>query len=881
MKVKPVSFLMVLILCILFGLNGQAFAGIETPENHFGFKPGADRMLLDYEDLIGYLKKLEAASPRLKLVDIGKSPMGKTMYIAFFSSEENIENLDKLKKINRRLALDAAIPGQEKQTLIEQGRVFFLATLSMHSDEVGPSQAAPLIAYELVTTKEPRVLKWLDDVVYMMNPNNNPDGMDMVVNYYKKTKGSKYEGTSMPGVYHKYVGHDNNRDYISLTQEDNKAVAAVYNLDWFPQVMVEKHQMGSGTVRYTVPQAHDPIAENIDEGIWNWTGIFGANMITDMTREGLAGVSQRYIFDEFWPGAATTALWKNTITFLTEAASAHYAKPMFIEANELGAYGKGLSEYKKSINMPLPWPGGWWRLSDIVAYEVTSTMSIIKTASLHREAILEYRNDLCRKEVNKGKTQPPYYYVLPLGQHDTGELVHLVNLLKEHGVEVYKLTGDKVLDKRIFKKGDIVVPLAQPFRPFIKEVMSPQEYPVRHYTPGGKIIKPYENTSWSLPLHRGVETAAIKRPAKGLDSLLKKIAGPFRLLQGTPDKFWAAFFKVSENESYKAAFLAVTLGLKTERLRKCVTVKDLKIPCGSFVVYHNGKKAGKIKKLLKSLQVSPLFVQEAVKLETAPLKMPRIALVETFFHDMDAGWTRYLFDTYHIPYKVLRPGDFKTTDFVKNFDVVLFPDMDKTVLMEGKWKAEGSGRYYIPSYPPEYTKGIGKKGMERLMTFFAGGGIIVSWGKSTGLFLSTLEIPGGKDRKEEFQLPAEDMYSDLRKSGVYCPGSFMKVDLLPGHPLTKGMGKQTGIVLQGGPVFSTYPPEMDMDRRVIAKFPEKDIFLSGYCEKEEQLANRTVMVWLKKGKGQMVLFGFNPHYRASTQATFKLLFNAMLLERLR
>ena len=300
----------VLLLVFFFGFTGRVSGEIETPEKHFGFKPGADRMLFDYEALIGYLQKLEAASPRVKLVEIGKSPMGKKMYIAFFSSEENIKNLDKLKEINRRLALDADITEQERETLVKDGRVFFLATLSMHSDEVGPSQAAPLIAYQLVTTRDPGKLEWLDNVVYMMNPNNNPDGMNMVVDYYKKSKDTKYEGTSMPGVYHKYVGHDNNRDYVTLTQEDNKAIAAAYNLEWFPQVMVEKHQMGSNTVRYTVPQAHDPIAENIDAGIWNWTGIFGSNMITDMTKKGLAGVAQRYFFDEYWPAPPLPAYGK-------------------------------------------------------------------------------------------------------------------------------------------------------------------------------------------------------------------------------------------------------------------------------------------------------------------------------------------------------------------------------------------------------------------------------------------------------------------------------------------------------------------------------------------------------------------------------------------
>ena len=206
------------------------------------------------------------------------------MYIAFISSEENISNLQKFKHINKDLALNAHLDESVRKQYFKEGKVFVLATLSMHSTEVGPSQSAPLIAYDLITTTDEKKLEWLDNVVYMMIPSHNPDGMDMVVDNYKKHKGTKYDGASLPDVYHKYVGHDNNRDFVILSQSDSKAIASIYNQTWFPQVMVEKHQMGSTGVRYFVPPNHDPIAENIDAGIWNWNGIFGSNIITDLTR---------------------------------------------------------------------------------------------------------------------------------------------------------------------------------------------------------------------------------------------------------------------------------------------------------------------------------------------------------------------------------------------------------------------------------------------------------------------------------------------------------------------------------------------------------------------------------------------------------------------
>lgn len=854
-------------------LSSLSFAAtIEPPAEYFGFTPGADRMLFDYEQLIAYLEKVDAASARLKLREIGTSPEGRPMYIVFISSEENIANLDKLKEINRRLALDPAVPEAELESMVDGGKVFFLATLSMHSGEVGPSQSAPLIAYDFATTTDPQKLEWLNNVVYMMVPAHNPDGMNMIVHHYWKYKGTKYEGSSMPGVYHKYVGHDNNRDFVTLTQSDTKAIARIYNTEWYPQVFVEKHQMGSRGPRYFVPPNHDPIAENVNEGVWNWTWVLGSNLITDMTAAGLTGVGQHYLFDDYWPGSTETCIWKNVVGILTEAASANYATPLYVEPSEMGGYGKGLSEYKKSINMPLPWPGGWWRLGDIVEYEIVSTMSIIKTCSLYRHDFLVNRNKICREEVAKGTSEPPYYYIMPRSQHDASELVALVNLLMEHGVPVFELAAPVTISGTIYAAGDVVVPLAHAYRPFIKEVMEPQTYPVRHYTPDGEIIKPYDIATWSLPLHKGVAAVEMKERSMELEATLAKIAGPYALRSETPAGYWAAVFTVNNNESFKAAFLALELGLTVDRTAQAVEFGGVELPRGSFVI-HNGAKMGQ---LLDEVTVSPLFVAAPVEFAGAPLKMPRIALVETYMHDMDAGWTRYLFDTYHIPFEVVRPGDFAKTDFVKRFDVVVFPDVNKDILMTGKYKGDDDD-YYVSSYPPEFTKGIDKEGMPNLTAFIDQGGIVVSWGSSTGLFDGSLEIKKGKKVEEEFQLPFSDVSKKLEKAGLYCPGSLVRVLLREDQPVTLGMEGEIGVFYRGRPAFTTSFPNFDMDRRVLATFPEKDILMSGYCEKEELLGNKTGLVWLRKNKGQLVLFGFSPQFRASTPVSYKLVFNSLLL----
>lgn len=860
-----------LLLLGLFSLTAIAQT-ITKPEDFFGFRPGADRMLFGYEQLIDYLKKIDSQSDKVKLVEIGVSPMGKPMYALFVSSGQNIANLDRLKEINRRLALDYSMGETERNALVGEGKVFVLATLSMHSTEVAPAQALPLIVYDLATATDPNTQKILNDVVYMAVPNHNPDGMDMIVDFYNRTKGTKYEGSSMPGVYHKYVGHDNNRDFVVLTQSDTKAVSALTSTTWFPQVMVEKHQMGSTGPRYFVPPYHDPIAENLEAEIFTWNGLFGQNMVNDMTASGLLGVSQHTLFDDYWPGSTETCIWKNVIGFLTEAASVQIATPVFVEPTELRGGGKGLAEYKKGTNFLAPWPGGWWHLSDIVDLEIGSTQSILNTAMLYKERILAFRNDMCKRQVAKGQSEAPFYYIMPENQRDQSELVSLVNLLKEHGVEVYRLSTDIALGRCNYRKGDIVVPLAQPFRAFVKEVMEEQEYPERHFTPDGELIEPYDITSWSLPLHKGLTCNRIDIRDRGLEASLVRIEGEYSLANSITN-FEYAILPANNNQAFKLVFDALSQGISVSRVTESFMVNNAPVEPGSFII----KKQQKFDDILKTACFPVQYAATPPQVGQTAVSMPRIALVETFMHDMDAGWTRFVLDSYGIKYTVLRPGDFEATDLKLKFDVIMFPNTNASILKDGKMKREG--QYFVTSYPPEYTKGMGAKGVENLMGFLSNGGIIVSWGQSTELFEGQLTIKD-KTNSEDFQLPFRNEADRLEKKGLQCPGSLVRMNLLPNHPLTWGMGSETGIFYRGNPAFTTQVPIFDMDRRVIGYFGEENLLLSGYLEGGKLLYNKSAMVWLKKGKGQLVLFGFSPIFRASVPGNYKLLFNSILLTKI-
>jgi hypothetical protein len=861
-----------LLLVLLIGLQLAGSTQPVSPESFFGFNPGADKMLFKYEQMMDYLMLLDDQSSMIRIDEVGKSSFGKPMYVVCISSEANIARLDRLKEINRKLALNADLSAEERRRLVEEGRVFVYMTLSMHSTEVAPSQAAPLIAWELLTTTDRVTRNMLDEVVYMFVPSHNPDGMNMIVDHYNKTKDTPLDGSSMPGVYHKYVGHNINRDFVWLTQAENKVVSHLFTSDWFPQVMIEKHQMGSSGPRYFVSPPHDPIAENVDAAIWNWHRVFGSRALTDMTASGLQGVSVNYLFDDYWPGATTTSIWKGVIGMLSEAAGVNIASPIYVERNELRTRGKGLGSYDKSINMPEPWPGGWWRLSDIVEYEKANTMSYLRTSAIHRKEILEFRNEYTKNEVAKGSKEPPYFYLMPLQQHDQSELVALVNLLGEHNINTYQLTEDVLIENRLWKAGDIAIPLAQPYRSFIKEIMEVQIFPERFYTTGGEMIRPYDVTSWSLPLHKGVEAVEISKPVAGLNNKMTRIESPFAIRTNSTEDFAYMLFTVNHNESFKAAFHALAEGLQVMRTTAPFSHNGEEFPTGSFVV-----KKGKGSDLLAdSLTVSPVFLPEEVTLpETTELETPRIAIVESWFHAMDAGWLRFIFDDYAIPFTVLRPADLKNAK-LNNYDVVILTDEGKSTLLNGK---RGSGsNLSLTRYPPDYAKGMEKKGLSNLLQFVTDGGTVLSWGGSTELFTGVLTVGEG-ETAEEFQLPVRNIAPDLNKQGLSVPGALLRLQLTSGNPLTPGLPENVGIFYRGNEVFRTSIPYFDMDRRVVGAFPERDILISGYADKNELLARQAGLVWVKKGKGQIVLYGFSPHFRGQMQGTYKLLLNGLLLEK--
>ena len=479
----------------------SAAAQIQTPSQFLKLDIGADRTLADYKQIRSYFHALDKASPRVEVEVLGKTTLGEEMIMAVISSEENIRNKARIQEMAKRLADPRGLADAEADRLVREGKAVVLVTCNIHSTEVGSSQMAMEWAYTLATANDAETKRRLDNVVLLVVPSLNPDGQQMIVDYYRKYAGTPYEGGRLPWLYHHYVGHDNNRDWYMLTQLETRALnRAVYH-EWNPQVFVDEHQMGSEGPRMFIPPFADPVDPDVHPLIWREVNMIGANMAMRLEQQNKSGLIYGFSFDAYWIGGTrNTGWWKNVTGLLLEIASARIASPVYIEPNELRGGSKGLVEYKPTINHPNPWKGGWWRLRDIMDYGRIASDALHELAADRREDLL--KNLLVRSRAAIAHAAPNDAYRIPHEQRDWPTAQHLAWLMAEHNVEVRQAAN-----------GDYWIPLAQPYSRFVLEMMEPQRYPEVRLQPGRDILRPYDVATWTLPLQMGVRVERAAMPA--------------------------------------------------------------------------------------------------------------------------------------------------------------------------------------------------------------------------------------------------------------------------------------------------------------------------------------------------------------------------------
>ncbi len=816
-------------------------AAIPTPAEFLGMSVGADRTLADYRQIASYFAMLDQASPRVELEALGKTTLGEEMFMAVISSEENIRNLARIRELSRQVADPRGLTEDQRQAIEREGKLVLLVTCNIHATEIGASQMAMEWAHALATAEDAESARRLQEVVLLLVPSLNPDGQMMETEWYRKQLGSRYEGSRMPWLYHHYVGHDNNRDWFMLTQKETQGLSRAVYQKWFPQVWLDEHQMGSTGPRIFVPPYAEPVDADIHPLVWREVNLIGAAMALRLEQAEKAGVIYGYSFDAYWPGGTkNTAWWKNISGLLTEVASVRLATPIRIENGELAGGRKGLVEYGAQTNFPHPWPGGWWRLRDIMDYERIASDALLEACAGHRQDFL--RDAMARAQASVASFAANDAYRIPAAQRDPAAAARLAALMLEHGVEV-----------RAAANGDIFIPLAQPYGRFVHEMLETQRYPEVKLTAGREIVRPYDVSAWSLPLMMGVSVERATLP-DGLRPFAPQ--APRLGLEG------AAFALAPGGaESAKLVNAALRSGGRVAVLRAVTEVDGRAWPPGTVFFDPAAARAAAAK---AEAGVSWTGVA-AIPAAAEKLTAPRVGLYKPWLASMDEGWTRFVLEQYGFEPKSLDNKTVRAGRLRASFDAIVLPDVAKEVIADGKPKREDTAMQYWTDLPPEYAGGLDKEGAKALEDFVESGGTLVALSASTEYVTA------------EFNVPVRNALAGAKPDDFGAPGSLLRVAVSSDHPVTYGLPAEVAVFQDKPLAFETAPPGAELERWVLASYPaaSQDVLLSGWMRGEERLTRRAAAVALTYGKGKLVLLGFRPQHRAQTPATFPFLFNAL------
>jgi hypothetical protein len=875
--------LVLLLLAISVAVSVKAQKHIISPEEAFGFKPGTDRKLADWTELTAYFKKLSRESDRVRYDEVGKTTEGRPFITVTISAPENLAHLARYQEIQRKLADPRTTSSEEAKQLIAEGKTVLVVTCNIHSTEIASSQSATEFAYQLATGDTLRIRSILHNVIIVLVPSLNPDGQQLVVDWYKKYLGTPYEGSSPVVLWHHYVGHDDNRDWSSFTQVETRlAVEKIIN-PWHPQILYDIHQMGSYGPRIYLPPWVDPIDPNVDPILVESMNALGTNTALEIGQTGKQGVLIHGVYD-FWSPLRDYIALHNGLRVLTESASVDIATPINIPFEKLD-HGIGYDAKVAAWNFPDPWKGGTWRLGDIVDYQIDAFFSIANNAAQYRERYLSNFYQVGVRAVNR--KDGPSAFVIPADQSDSATTARLINILRTGGIEVEKATSDFEADGKHYASGSYIVQLSQPYGNFAKTLLEIQDYPNIPEYPGGPLQRPYDVTAQTLPLLFGVTAIPVNGEitvaATKVDTV-KPVAGHF-------DKSSSGNgYLISDhtNSSFYALFALLAKGVQVYRLTGVGSD-----PGTIYVPQQTGVEAN-LEAIAEKFPVDIRAASTAPTGTALQVHLPRIGLYQSWIPSMDEGWTRWIFDQNSIPYTRLVDADIRKGDLNQRFDVILIPDNSPTAITFGrrgfgdenpaasptqKNAQEGEGRHratseantqgasataratapHGPETPPGFRGGLGEAGLASLHSFVEAGGTIITLNKAS-------EVYAGKGSGT-----VDNALEGVDRKAFYIPGSILQVAVDPTNPIAFGSTPTVPIFYENGPTF-----KVNGAAHSAAYFDTDKPLLSGWILGGQFLKGTSVIAEKPLGKGQIILFGFRPQYRAQSEVTYKFLFNALL-----
>ncbi|HQZ19203.1 MAG TPA: M14 family metallopeptidase, partial [Vicinamibacteria bacterium] len=537
-----------------------------SPEKFFGHVMGADRKLANWDKLHEYYQTLAKASNRVKLVELGKSSEGRPFIALFISSPANLAKLDQYRQINAKLADPRGLTEAEVKKLVAEGKAVTIQSFALHSSEVAASQTAAEFVYDSLTRNDEESMRMLDNVISIVLPSINPDGTQMIADWYMKYVGTPHEASGLPWLYQKYAGHDNNRDGFALNLVESQNIGKLMYRDWLPQAYLDHHQMGSGNARLSIPPYAEPIRPDGDPLVWREISWWGGHMGTKLEAAGKTGVIGAAIYSGWGHmGFHWITPFHNIAGMLAESASARLATPMFMHPDQLKGGPRGLPEYEPQTTMPSLWPGGWWRVRDIVEQQKIVAWSVVDLAARNRETVLQNMVLKGQRQTERGLKGPVKAYAIAAAQHDPLTVKKLVNMLLDSGVEVHQAKSQFVADGRFYGPGSFVVTMAQPKQGLVRWMLGRTFYPDNTYTRDlqGNPIRPYDMSTDTFGEFMGVRTDPVgEKVAADLVKLTAKVPLTGAVAGSAPSGY---VLDGRLNDSFRAVNLLLDKGVAVRR----------------------------------------------------------------------------------------------------------------------------------------------------------------------------------------------------------------------------------------------------------------------------------------------------------------------------
>lgn len=904
-----------------------SWAQVPTPKEHFGFAIGDDYHLANYTQTEAYFKKVAQAVPSLvKLQMIGKTEEGRDQIMMIVTSADNHKKLDRYKEISTKMARAEGLSEEQARAMAAEGKAIVWIDGGIHSTEMVATHQLIETLYQVTTRTDAETKRILDNVVILFT-HINPDGQELVANWYMREKDpTKRKMETIPRLYHKYIGHDNNRDYFMLNMKESQNVGRQLFVEWIPQIMYNHHQRGPAGSVLAGPPYRDPFNYVFDPMMVTGIDALGAAMYNRLNAEKKPGFTRLNgsSFSTWYNGGLrTTTHFHNMIGLLTEIIGGPTPEEVPLVPSRL----------IPNNNTPNPVTPQKWHFKQSIDYSVSLNFAVLDYAARNSDHLLYNIYSMGKNSIERGSAdywtpypkrieaintayqadqaktrgargggvaaaaadpmgwgsrsagmplkfyesvmrdpllRDPRGYIIPANQADFATATKFVNALIRTGIGVEKATADFTVAGKKYPAGSFIVKTAQAFRPHIIDMFEPQNYPNDFQYPGGPPIRPYDAAGWTLAYQMGV---TFDRMLEGFDGPFQRL--PYGELQTIPAKVTAGSGGYVLSTKMNDAFLAVNdlhkAGVEVFRIAQGSEMGNFYVPASAKAKATLDQAAQSAGLRVTGLSKKPTQAMEKVK----PL---RVALWDTYGGSMPSGWVRWLMEQYHFPCNVIYSKEIDAGNLKNKYDVIVFvtraipvhrgADNDPYAAFRTETKEEE-----IPSeFHPTMGRITSNQSIAPLKAFLEAGGKVVTIGTSTNLAYH-LGLPV---RSALTELTATGEERELPSGKYYVPGSILRVSVDSSAKASWGLPGQADVYFDNSPVFHLSSEAVAKGQLTpLAWFPNNKPLRSGWAWGEAYLQDGVAAFEAKVGQGKLYAFGPEITFRAQSHGTFKWLFNQL------